>query len=137
MLEIHCACSKLRRAARIVSTLYDEALAPSGLTVAQFALLRWLGRIGPCSMTEFAEASGYDRTTLNRTLGSLQAAGFAASAAGKDQRARIFSLTGKGKAAIEAARPRWEEAEARIDAALGPDRAALFSLLDRVEGLRA
>ena len=137
MLDLACVCSKLRRSARIVSSLYDEALAPSGLTVAQFALLRWLKRIGPCSMTAFAKATAYDRTTLNRTLGALEKAGLVASVSGKDQRARIMSLTARGDEAIVAGRSGWEAAEARIDGVLGPARAQLFALLDRVETLRA
>ena len=136
MLETVCACTKLRRSARIVSSLYDEALAPAGFTVAQFSLLRMLQRAGPCSLTGLAVATGHDRTTLNRTLQPLEEAGLITSAAGKDQRARIVAVTDKARAAMRSAQPRWEEAERRIDAALGADRAALFAVLDRVEELR-
>lgn len=137
MLETLCACTKLRRSARIVSGLYDEALAPAGFTVAQFSLLRMLQRAGPCSLTALAAATGHDRTTLNRTLRPLEQAGMIASAAGADRRARLVAVTDEAKAAMRRAQPRWEEAERRIDAALGPDRAALFAMLDRVEALRA
>lgn len=136
MLDTHCACTKLRRSARIVTGLYDAALAPSGLSVTQFALLRNLARTGPCSLTQFGAATGYDRTTLNRTLGQLERGGFVASAPGEDRRARLVSLTDKAHAAIRAAEPFWLEAQARMESALGPDRAALFSILDRVEALR-
>lgn len=137
MLETVCACTKLRRSARVVSSLYDEALAPAGFTVAQFSLLRMLQRAGPCSLTALAAATGHDRTTLNRTLRPLEQAGMIISAAGRDQRARIVAVTDDARAAMRRAQPRWEEAERRIDAALGPDRAALFAMLDRVEDLRA
>ncbi len=137
MLETVCACTKLRRSARIVSSLYDEALAPAGFTVAQFSLLRMLQRAGPCSLTALAAATGHDRTTLNRTLRPLEQAGMIESSTGADRRARIVAVTGDAKAAMRRAQPRWEEAERRIDSALGPDRAALFAMLDRVEDLRA
>lgn len=136
MLETVCACTKLRRSARIVSSLYDEALAPAGFTVAQFSLLRMLQRAGPCSLTGLAAATGHDRTTLNRTLGPLEKAGMIESRTGKDQRARIVAVTDKARAAMRGAQPRWEEAERKIDEALGADRAALFAMLDRVEELR-
>jgi DNA-binding MarR family transcriptional regulator len=136
ILETVCACTKLRRSARIVSNLYDEALAPAGFTVAQFSLLRMLQRAGPCSLTELAAATGHDRTTLNRTLQPLEDAGMIASATGKDQRARIVAVTNKARAAMRGAQSRWEEAERKIDEALGADRTALFAMLDRVEGLR-
>jgi DNA-binding MarR family transcriptional regulator len=137
MLDTVCACNKLRRAARILSSLYDEALAGSGFTVAQFSLLRMLQRAGPCSLTAFGEATGYDRTTLNRTLAPLEEAGFVACTCGDDKRERIVEVTPAARAAMRKAQPLWEEAQAKVDAALGGERAALFALLDRVEGLRA
>jgi DNA-binding MarR family transcriptional regulator len=136
MLETQCACAKLRRSARIVSALYDEALAPAGFTVAQFSLLRMLQRAGPCSLTEFAAATGHDRTTLNRTLRPLEQAGFVASSAARDGRARIVAVTEAARTAMRRGQPLWEQAQARIAGALGPDRDALFALLDRVEALR-
>src|SRR3546814_17427421 len=88
MLSTVCACNKLRRSTRIVSALYDEALAPSGLTVAQFSLLRMLQRAGPSSLSDFAAARCYDRTTLNRTPGTLEEKGLIPSEPGKDRRSR-------------------------------------------------
>ena len=137
MLPTVCACAKLRRSARIVSALYDAALEPCGLSVAQFSLLRMLQRSGPSSLTQFAEAAGYDRTTLNRTLKPLEAAGLVASSPSKDKRTRIVDVTDAGKAAMRRGQPRWEEAQQRIEEKLGADHGALFALLDRIEELRA
>jgi len=137
MLPTLCACAKLRRSARIVSAVYDEALAPIGVTVAQYSLLRMLERAGPCSLSEFGEATGHDRTTLNRTLGALEKQGLVESANGKDRRKRIVALTGKGRELAKRGMPHWREAQAKIDEALGEDRETLFALLDRVEELRA
>jgi hypothetical protein len=41
--EAPCACTTLRRAARAVTAAYDAALAPSGLRITQFSILRKLG----------------------------------------------------------------------------------------------
>lgn len=136
MLDTVCACNKLRRSARVITAIYDEAMAPSGFTVAQFSLLRMLQRAGPCSLTEFAQATGHDRTTLNRTLRPLEEAGYVSSCAGDDQRARIVKITDTARDAMRVAHPYWEEAQAKVDAALGTYRDALFSILDRVEDLR-
>lgn len=135
MLSTICACTKLRRSARIVSDLYDRALAPSGLSVAQFSLLRLLDRAGPSSLTQFAAASGHDRSTLNRTLGPLEAEGLVESAAAKDRRARIVHVTDKGKAAMAMALPHWTAAQQEMERTLGNDRDHLFTLLDRIEEL--
>lgn len=136
MLDTACACNKLRRSARVITAIYDEAMAPSGFTVAQFSLLRMLQRAGPCSLTAFAQATGHDRTTLNRTLRPLEEAGYVTSGSGDDQRARIVTITGEARKAMREAHPYWEAAQAKVDAALGNDRDALFSILDRVEDLR-
>jgi len=137
MLDTLCVCAKLRRSARIVSALYDEALEPSGLSVAQFSLLRMLQRAGPCSLTALAEATGHDRSTLNRTLRPLEQAGLVASSpCGEDLRARIVGITDEARAAMRAAQPHWEAAQDRIRRALGPDHDHLFASLDRIEELR-
>ena len=138
MLDTVCVCAKLRRSARIVSALYDGALASSGFTVAQFSLLRMLQRAGPCSLTALAAATGHDRSTLNRTLKPLEKAGLVASSpCGEDQRARIVGVTDQARAAMRAAQPHWEAAQARIRGALGGEQDRLFDSLDRIEALRA
>lgn len=136
MLDTICVCAKLRRSARIVSGLYDRALVPSGLSVAQFSLLRMLQRAGPCSLTELAAATGHDRSTLNRTLRPLEQAGLVSSTPGRDQRARIVQVTQEARAAMGAAQPHWEEAQEQIRRALGADLDRLFATLDRIEELR-
>jgi len=135
MATSKCACTRLRRAARTVSAVYDEALAPAGLTVVQFALLRALQRVGPCSLTALSAETGHDRTTLNRTLKPLLAAGWI-SGGEAGRRSRSLALTDEGRAAIARAAPHWEATQARIDDALGGQRQQLFALLDRIEELR-
>jgi DNA-binding MarR family transcriptional regulator len=137
MLPTVCTCAKLRRSARIVSAFYDEALAPAGISVAQFSLLQMLERAGPSSLSGFASATGLDRTTLNRTLKPLEKAGLVSSATGDDQRSRIVELSAAGAEHVRRAQPFWEAAQRRVEAQLGGERPALFALLDKVEGLRA
>lgn len=136
MLETVCTCTKLRRSARAVTAFYDAALDGSGLTTPQFSLLRMLARSGPCSLTEFADHTGHDRTTISRTVGALRDAGLVQNAKTSDQRARRIELAPAGHAAIARSSVAWEAAEARVDALLGGKRAQLFALLDRIEDIR-
>ena len=136
MLPTLCACTKLRRSARAVTAFYDAALDGSGLTTPQFSLLRLLARAGACSLTQFAEHTGHDRTTISRTVGTLRQHGLVQPAKGEDRRERMIELSPAGREAIARSLPAWEAAEARVDALLGGDRATLFALLERIEDIR-
>lgn len=130
-----CACSSLRRASRALTRLYDEALAPAGLTTTQFAILRTLERLGPSSVTALAHATGHERSAMTRNLGPLARAALVEGAAAEDSRSRAVSLTATGVAAIRRAEPGWEAVQARVAADLGADSATLVALLARVEAI--
>jgi DNA-binding MarR family transcriptional regulator len=131
-----CHCINLRRAAQAVTQLYDEALAPSGLKVTQFSLLRAVKRHGPVSISALAEEVQLDRTTLGRNLHILEREGLVSLSPGEDQRERTVLLTAKGNAAIAAASPLWEAAQAQINAALGKEQLeTLIALLVKVQQL--
>ena len=80
-----CTCGRLRRAARALTQLYDDLMAPSGLRVTQFSLLRTLSREGTSRMSALAELLLLDRTALSRTLDPLVERGFVAIVAGRWQ----------------------------------------------------
>src|SRR4051812_39261828 len=71
-----CTCMRLRRASRRITQIYDELLAPAGLTVTQFGLLANL-RACALSIGALASRLGMDPTTLTRNLRPLQARGLA------------------------------------------------------------
>src|SRR5262249_6501788 len=55
-----CACLNVRRAARAITQLYDEALAPSGVRITQFRLLIAIAVSGSAMLTDLARAVGMD-----------------------------------------------------------------------------
>ncbi|SST11752.1 Predicted nucleic-acid-binding protein, contains PIN domain [Acinetobacter baumannii] len=136
MLPTQCLCTKLRRAARSVSRFYDEALADTGLKVAQFSLLRHLRRLDRPSISELAEAMGLDRSTLGRNLRVLEGDGLLRLTGGEDQRNRLVELTPAGLDALERGTPAWEDAQRRLAGRLGEERSgALAALLAELERL--
>ncbi len=131
-----CVCGRLRRAARALTQLYDDTMAPSGLRITQFSLLRTLGREGPMRITDLAGVALLDRTALSRNLEPLVAQGFVRIAPGKDARTREVSLTVAGKAALDRALPYWRDAQRVVARKMGqPHIDALVGLLDSVESL--
>ena len=132
-----CHCAALRRAARTITNRYDAALSPTGLTVAQFALLNGFARLGAVSISEAARAMQLDRTTLGRNLTPLQQAGLIELGLGtKDAREREIRLTAEGRAAIERAAPHWKQAQAKLEARIGAEKLeTLHALLGEIEAI--
>lgn len=118
MLDVACYCTQARRVARQMTEAYDAALAPSGLKVTQFSVLRMVGRIDPPTIGALAEATGLDRSTLGRNLKVLQKDGWIILDPGEDERTRVVGLTKAGRLALETALPLWEAAQARMEAVL-------------------
>ena len=134
MIETPCVCVRVRRAARAMTQLYDAALAPVGLTVAQFSLMRTIGRLAEPNIAALAEATGLDRSTLGRNLRLLVAAGFARLEEGSDRRTRVVGVTRKGKLVIAEALPLWFSVQKQVVDRLGDDRRdRLYALLAELE----
>lgn len=134
MLPTQCLCTRLRRASRGVTRLYDEALADVGLNAAQFSLLRNLQRLERPSISALAEAMGLDRSTLGRNLRVVQGRGLVRLGEGSDQRSRQVELTDAGVRVLEQGAPLWQRAQEQLALRLGTDRrAALIALLEDLE----
>ena len=117
-----CACFNLRKAARAVTQLYDEVLAPSGLRGTQFSVLAVISAAGPATMTDLADTLVMDRTTLTRNLKPLLDRGLVERGEGEDRRQRPIAITPAGRDALGQALPLWEKAQARIAGGLGAAR---------------
>lgn len=117
-----CTCFNVRRAARAISQIYDDALEPSGLRINQFSLLGAIEATGPAPVSELALLMELDRTTLTRNLKTLHKIGLIDISPGRDKRERRVAATPKGIAVMARAKPLWRAAQDRIVAELGADR---------------
>jgi DNA-binding MarR family transcriptional regulator len=132
---VTCYCANARRAALALTSRYDEALAPHGLTAAQFSLLRAVARHGRPNLTGLALATGLDRSTLGRNLRVLEGLGAVRLSAGDDQRDRVAALTSGGRRTLRAAAGAWSAVQASLSSALGPDAERLVAIARRVTEL--
>ena len=136
MIEVQCYCTHARRAAGQLTAFYDEALAPAGLRVTQFSLMRAVMRLEQPTISGLAEATGLDRSTLGRNLRVLQRQGLLRLGPGADERTRVVSLSDAGEAVIDAAMPHWRRTQERIEAVLGQEsQARLKRLVDDLQRL--
>jgi DNA-binding MarR family transcriptional regulator len=120
-VRLPCACANLRRAARVITRLYDAALRPSGLGVAQFTLLQALNTAPGMSQKQLASLLEIDSTTLTRTLAPLRSARWLRSTAGDDRREVHLALTAAGRRAYTQALPYWERVQSEFTRALGAE----------------
>ena len=114
-----CVCNTLRMVSRVVTQLYDDCLRPSGLRVTQFSILAAVARLGEASLKQLEDELAIDQTTLTRSLTLLERDGVLERASHPDGRIKAMRLTGKGRRALEVARPLWAQAQAKVLRELG------------------
>ena len=83
-----------------MTAIYDEALAPSGLKITMFRVIRRLSEADEPTITELAAVVDLDRSSLGRNLKVLERDGLVAFGGGEDERKKVVRLTAKGKTAL-------------------------------------
>lgn len=122
MSPANCTCFALRKAARAVTQVYDEALKASGLRATQLSLLNVVAQCGPADMKALAKTLVMDRTTLTRNLKPLIQQGLVEVVESADRRHRPIALTARGRDKMAEALPLWRKAQAEVTKDLGPER---------------
>lgn len=131
-----CNCAAIRRAARHVTRLYDQALAPHDLRITQYPVLAWLAEEGSMPMNLLATRLGVDRATMGHNLRPLEARGFVTLSPGEDRRNRIVTLTEAGRAKLREAWPAWKTAQRLFENAFGrADAAAMRTTMTEIASL--
>jgi DNA-binding MarR family transcriptional regulator len=77
----------------------EESFRPLGLNLARYRALSVIARLEPLGMSELADFSAVDRTTMTRTVDQLVAAGFVVrETPPEDRRQVLLRATGEGRA---------------------------------------
>ncbi len=127
-----CACFNLRRVSRSVTQIYDNALAPLGLSSGQFMLLLAVRLLGETSLLRLADTVSTDRSVLSRTVRPLEDRGLLTIIPGDDRRTRRITLTAAGHRALAEGYGHWQEAQRRMGELLGPKQLGeLLGTLDQ------
>lgn len=63
MGDLHCTCTRLRKAARRITRVYDQHLAGTGFAANQRGIVAELARTGDISMSALAARLGMDPST--------------------------------------------------------------------------
>ena len=117
---LDCHAAALRKAARRVSQLYDEALAPAGIGINQLSILAHVRAAGPSTIADLARRLVMDRSTLGHLVRPLEERGLVRLRTGeRDRRTRELTLTREGVALLKKARPLWQRAPRQFERGVG------------------
>ena len=127
-----CNCFAARSAARHITQLYDQYLAPVGLRTTQFSILTKLKRKAPQTINSLASSMVMDRTTLGRNVQPLQRDGLiSVETSVSDRRAKVLRLTRAGEKRLQAALIAWSQAQERFESHFGSKRSTEMRTLMR------
>lgn len=115
-------CQRTRRASRLITKAYDNALRPMGLRITQFTMLAAAtASDGGASLSDVADLLGMDRTTLSRNLKPLERDGLIVFCDDEMRgRSRAIRITKKGETLFGKAEPIWRRVQSNLKSDLGP-----------------
>jgi DNA-binding MarR family transcriptional regulator len=124
----------IRTATRKVTSMYDTALKPAGINIAQLALLRRLSDETALSVEDLARSAELERSTATRNVRVLEKQRLVSvGKSDTDHRAVTILLTPHGVDTRNQSEPLWDEAQRQFEAKVGLDAArALRALLQTV-----
>ncbi len=129
-----CYSTTIRAATRKITGMYDAALEPAGVTIAQLALLRRLSDEIALSVEDLARTAELERSSAARNVRVLEKQGLVSIGKSEtDRRAATILLTPHGVHVRRECAPLWEKAQRQFEEKMGSEAAtALRSLLRAV-----
>jgi DNA-binding MarR family transcriptional regulator len=112
----------LRHAARALTRMYDETLAPLGLRATQLGMLRVCAASGPLSIVELGQELQATHRLVQRDIKPLLETGLVVKDRPAGQRQAQIRLTPAGHRQLLAGIQRWDFVQSRLIEVLGEDR---------------
>ncbi len=135
---MRCLCAGTRRAARLITQLYEAELRKVELTAAQFELLGTLRARPGVPQSVLAETAGLNQTTLSRNLAILlEKKWIESDGSPTDKRKTLYKLSREGLAVWNRALPHWRHAQDRLRKSLGADWEAVQAAVERLAAASA
>jgi DNA-binding MarR family transcriptional regulator len=117
-----CLGFTARMLSRVISAVYDDALAEVGLKVSQFSLLSSIANREDTQPAELAKFLEMDESTLSRNVSRMCTRGWLRLEPGDDdRRSHQITVTEKGMALLRKSYPAWQKAQSQVTQRLGPD----------------
>jgi DNA-binding MarR family transcriptional regulator len=123
-VERVCLGGCVRKLNRMVTAIYDGALAKTGLKTSQFSVLVSVANRKQARPAELTKHLQLDESTLSRNVDRMCARGWLRLVQDADRRSHLIEVTDKGQALIRKSLPAWQRAQAEVSRRLGADSVA-------------
>ena len=121
-IALTCPGYRIRVVERVATRYYNARFKSAGLSAVQFGLLVGIETAEAPMVAELAERSSADPSTLARNLQLLERDGLVSAKGGRGRFGKRFTLTEKGRKALQAAFALWERACEGLVADIGAAR---------------
>ncbi len=130
-----CFAERVRYLNRSLTSIYDDAFRPLGITASQVILLVTLIERGTLSAGQLGRLLNVEKSTLSRNLERMRKAGWIEITAPTSGRTHAIEASRKGKKLLLEVFPRWREAQNATALLLGTDGSkALRKVGDHTRG---
>jgi len=127
-IEGVCVGGFVRKLNRMVTAIYDGALADAGLKTSQFSVLVAVANRKKARPAELIKLLQMDESTLSRNVERMCARGWLRLEREADRRSHQIEITDKGQALIRKSLPAWHRAQEKVNQRLGADNVAALRL---------
>jgi DNA-binding MarR family transcriptional regulator len=128
-----CVGFRVRKLNRMVTAIYDGALAAAGLKLSQFTVLVAVTNTEKARPSELTKLLEMDESTVSRNVERMCARGWLRLKPDEDRRSHMIEVTDKGRTLIRKCLPAWQQAQEEIIKRLGTESvAALRSALHKL-----
>jgi len=118
-LNQECIADKMRLLNRVITSLYDDALRPVGMTVSQMNIMVVVAKYGQASPTQVGDWLQMEKSTLSRNADRLRKQGWLEVIPGDHGRSIRLQLTANGQVILEKGRPLWRQTQRKARSLLG------------------
>ncbi len=108
-----CYAVRARKLSRVMTRIYDDALRPLGVSVAQVNMLTAIGMMQEPSPQQVSEALDIEKSTLSRNLTLMESRGWIAITPSTEFRGHCLTLTQEGRTLMTRVLPLWRKAQRR------------------------
>ena len=128
-----CLAVRVRLLNRAITRIYDAALRPHRLTIAQLNLLTSIANREPAPAGEVAQILSMEISTLSRNARRLRDEGLIEIEHAEHGNGRMLTLTSAGAEKLAGVRPAWRTAQRQAQELLGDDAAnSIKQLVDHM-----